>query len=159
MPDRLPIPHRWPPSRWDHVAAHIGLVVAALWWTVLGGMLLIPTVITGWTPSPILALLPQWVPAVTGGMLLVGGAATIWSVVTECEHLRTVWTVQQGALVLAASGWLLYAILLALYDVESLLIGGALTHAMIAVGSFAVSIRAEHDLRALIELTNGGDNQ
>lgn len=112
MPDRSRRARRTPPSLWDHILSHPVEVAAAAWWALLGAVILLGLLPGMPSISRGIESLPLPLSMALGLSVGAGGALTILGACWPGERLDMAWRVERTGLILAATGWASYVVIL-----------------------------------------------
>lgn len=111
---------RRPPTNLDHLLAHpYSLWISA--WQVLAGSVVVAATLFDISVSQSVQRLPQWLMAAIACLLIVGGASVIRGLLNDDDDLMVGWRIERTGLVLSATAWATYSIVLAVTFPGSLL--------------------------------------
>lgn len=147
MPRRIYHEHE-PPAFIDHVYAHPWEISIAVF-TVLGGALgaLLP-IFGGVYISKSLAELPWYLVLVFCGLLVAGGIQILRGLFDDSEDLMVGWGRERMGLVLMASGWLVYFVVVIVSNFSGILFWGwGLTFSTASILRLLATFREENSVR------------
>lgn len=129
---------RRPPTVADHLLAHpFELGLAA--WGIIAGAAGILSALSDATVSPSIDRLPEWLAAIVGAMLVVGGAAIWRGLLDDSEDLMVGWRIERTGLIFSMAAWGAYGITVATMHPTSIL---SWSVAVLVVIMFAVRFKA-----------------
>ncbi len=112
MPDRSRRARHEPPTTWDHILSHPVEIAAAIWWALLG-VVVLAGLLPG-VPGVSRGIDALWWPvgAALGVAVGGGGVLTILGACWPGERLDIAWRIERYGLTFAAAGWLSYLVIL-----------------------------------------------
>lgn len=113
MPDRSRHARRQPPSITDHILSHPCEVALAVWWVLLGAAIAVGLIPGAPDISRVVDNLPLPVALALAVSVGVGGGLALVGVTWPGERLSTAWRIERTGLLLAASGWAAYLVIIA----------------------------------------------
>ncbi|UNX54071.1 hypothetical protein MF406_14130 [Georgenia sp. TF02-10] len=159
MPDRARRPTHNPPTAADHILAHPFETAVALWWVVIGVMLLVAHLAPGASASPSVEMLPDWLVLALAGAILAAGVLALAGLLWPGRWLTTALAVERLGWLLGAAAWGGY--LAATYAAfPSSLVSVSLAAVMVtgAVLRILALYRVERDAETAIEQTARHDD-
>lgn len=153
MPQRLYHARREPPSLLDHVLAHPLEVPLAVFQLTVGSLGVLAALSEQVSISPTIDTLPWFLGVAMCALLVVGGGLTLGGVFNDDDdNLMVGWGMERLGLVLAGTGWVVYAGVVLATHPESV---PAWAFGLVLTAGYALRVwatfREERRLRAAIQ--------
>lgn len=129
---------RRPPSVADHLLAHPFELGLAAWGVIAGGAGVLSAASNA-TVSASIDRLPDWLAAIVGTMLVLGGVLVWRGLLDDSEDLMIGWRFERVGLVLSIAGWLAYGVTVAAINPTAVL---SWSVSAFVVAMYAVRFRA-----------------
>lgn len=152
MPLRGYTTDRRPPSVLDHILAHPFEMGLAAWGGGAGALLVIASIWDEMRVSPTVDMLPDWLAATLGGLLIVGGLLQTWGLLDDSDDIAVGWKLERMGLILSGAAWASYTMTI-MWMLPRAVLSWSLTGTVLVMLAlrYAATVLEERRIRKAIE--------